>query len=244
MKNPLYKTLATQFTEAIQKGEYAVGDYLPKEIEICEKFGMSRATVRAAISILENQGLVSRKKKAGTRVESNGQNRSYNYDLSSLVDLANLAEVHVRKILSVEPIIIDKILAKTYDLPVGEHFFELESVRLASATSDQIFSYSKLYFSNIYEDAIPSIQQQSSKLMAVLLEEYSSKPIVQIEQTLQCVKLNQRVKSVFGKLENSNDSYLCITRKYYSYNQELLLVSYSIHSEQDFSYKITLSSKL
>jgi GntR family transcriptional repressor for pyruvate dehydrogenase complex len=58
--------LADQLREQILKGELPAGTDLPKERELREKAGLSRATVREALRILEGEGLIA------TRIGRNG----------------------------------------------------------------------------------------------------------------------------------------------------------------------------
>lgn len=52
----------------INDGEWPVGADIPHEFELTEEFGASRGTVRRALSALVEQGLIERRKRAGSRV--------------------------------------------------------------------------------------------------------------------------------------------------------------------------------
>ena len=52
----------------IEQPSYRNGEFLPKEVDIAEKLGVARNTVRHAISKLVNEGLLVRKKGVGTKV--------------------------------------------------------------------------------------------------------------------------------------------------------------------------------
>lgn len=241
MNLPLYKALASQLTTLIRTGHYPVGSYLPKELDMCSQFNVSRQTVRAAIAILEEQGLISRKKRAGTRVESTGLARAYRYNLGSINDLISLAESHQRKVIHCQELIVDKILHEKYGLPLGEHYISLETLRLNNDDKLGIFSYTKLFFSQKYKSIIKNIEQHPNKLIALLLEENSNTPISHINQNLQCVTLDKHQSDLLGIAEN--DVRLCITRKYFTSDDNILLMSLSIHKELDFSYNINLVNK-
>lgn len=60
--------VAEQIIEAIQKGIYKVGDKLPPEREIAEKTGVSRPSVREALSALQIVGLIESKSGDGTYI--------------------------------------------------------------------------------------------------------------------------------------------------------------------------------
>lgn len=57
-RRPAYEQVADQLREAILDGTLAVGEVLPSERELCERFGVARTTVREALRALQAQGLV------------------------------------------------------------------------------------------------------------------------------------------------------------------------------------------
>lgn len=63
---PKYIKLKKEITSLINQGEIKPGDKLPTEHELSEEFGVSRHTVRKAMNILLNEGLLSRKPGVGT----------------------------------------------------------------------------------------------------------------------------------------------------------------------------------
>ncbi|MDT3396141.1 GntR family transcriptional regulator [Streptomyces sp. B1866] len=54
----VFRQIADQLREAIDKGRYTEGDKLPSESELIEHYGVSRMTVRHALSVLQGEGLV------------------------------------------------------------------------------------------------------------------------------------------------------------------------------------------
>jgi GntR family transcriptional regulator len=65
---PLYHQLRELVTEKIESGEWEPGRQLPSEPDLAREFGVSRATVRQALQLLESQGLVERIQGKGTFV--------------------------------------------------------------------------------------------------------------------------------------------------------------------------------
>lgn len=65
---PLHVQVETLLRELIQESEYQKGKFLPPEVELASRLGISRNTVRQATNKLENEGLLIRKKGVGTRV--------------------------------------------------------------------------------------------------------------------------------------------------------------------------------
>jgi GntR family transcriptional regulator len=65
---PLYSRLATIIQNKIMSGQYEAGERLPTEDELAQNFGVSKITVRNALSILETGGLITRGRGKGTFV--------------------------------------------------------------------------------------------------------------------------------------------------------------------------------
>ena len=64
--------LAEKLAQQILKGEYAPGSILPGEMELGEKFGVSRTAVREAVKTLTAKGMVLPRPRIGTRVMPRG----------------------------------------------------------------------------------------------------------------------------------------------------------------------------
>lgn len=65
---PMYYQLKLQLQADIREGRLRPGDRLPPECELCERLGVSRPTVRQAMSELAAEGLLTRRKGKGTFV--------------------------------------------------------------------------------------------------------------------------------------------------------------------------------
>lgn len=65
---PLHAQVEQLLRQLIELPEYRDGKFLPKEIELASRLGISRNTLRQATSRLEYEGLIVRKKGSGTRV--------------------------------------------------------------------------------------------------------------------------------------------------------------------------------
>jgi len=60
--------VARRLREMIERGSLAVGTLLPSEQVLAEQFQVARATLRQAMAILAEEGLITRRRGAGTRV--------------------------------------------------------------------------------------------------------------------------------------------------------------------------------
>jgi GntR family transcriptional regulator len=71
-KVPLHKQAETYLRRLIEQEEYKKGKYLPNEVELSKQLGISRNTLRHAINKLVFEGLLIRRKGAGTKVVKKG----------------------------------------------------------------------------------------------------------------------------------------------------------------------------
>ena len=65
-RKPRYLQIAETLREEIHRGEHPVGQHLPTESALCKRFGTSRFTARAALRLIEEMGLISRRRGSGT----------------------------------------------------------------------------------------------------------------------------------------------------------------------------------
>jgi GntR family transcriptional regulator len=65
---PLYVQISENLLDKIESGELTPGDRLPSERELSETFGVNRLTLRRAFRVLEDQGLLIRRRGSGTYV--------------------------------------------------------------------------------------------------------------------------------------------------------------------------------
>jgi DNA-binding FadR family transcriptional regulator len=69
-RHSLADAVVTRLQQQLSLGIYQPGDKLPSEPELMTQFGVGRSTIREAIRILANTGLLSVRQGSGTFVES------------------------------------------------------------------------------------------------------------------------------------------------------------------------------
>ena len=63
-----YKDVKSDLLSKIIKGDWGPGDLVPNEVELAATYGCARATVNRAMRELADDGIIERRRKAGTRV--------------------------------------------------------------------------------------------------------------------------------------------------------------------------------
>ncbi|MEG1427298.1 MAG: GntR family transcriptional regulator [Oscillospiraceae bacterium] len=79
-ENAKYQQLVEDIRKKIAEGYYVQGDKLTSENKLAEEYGYSRQTVRQALGVLDNEGILTRKRGSGTYVsgESIPTKKTYN----------------------------------------------------------------------------------------------------------------------------------------------------------------------
>jgi len=130
---PLYFQIAENLKQAIDDGALKPGDRLDNELDLAERLGVSRPTVRQAVQRLVEQGLVVRRRGLGTVVAAPRILRSV--ALTSLYDdLAASGRHPATTVLAARGIQADDELAAVLGLPPGAAVLSLERLRLADGT--------------------------------------------------------------------------------------------------------------
>ena len=70
---PLYQQLADILRDQIRGGDYPPDSRIPSEHQLAAAYGIGRPTVRQAVEVLVRQGMLTRRRGAGTFVQERGQ---------------------------------------------------------------------------------------------------------------------------------------------------------------------------
>lgn len=106
-KKSLADMIAETLKQQITEGTYRVGDKLPTEPELMKTFGVGRSSIREAVKLLVNMGVVRVQQGSGTFVAVPSNNDDVNIKMST-ADRTELDEV--RKILDIA--IVEKAVAR------------------------------------------------------------------------------------------------------------------------------------
>lgn len=147
---PMYLQVVNWITSMLQTSEYDVGAKLPSEGELAHKFQLNRNTIRHAISLMVQQGLLEKRKGVGTFVKRKKPLAPVRQlgKMTSFIDdfeLDNKDSLETESItLSKEKILPSKEIADLLETAKGEYVVKIERVRTADKTP---FLYEIQYYS-------------------------------------------------------------------------------------------------
>jgi DNA-binding GntR family transcriptional regulator len=131
-RRSLRHSIADLLRERVVAGEFGAGDRLPSEPELARELGVSRSSLRAAITLLEEDGLVWRRHGSGTYVTDRPPLRndlSRNFGVSSMIESMGLEAGSVEE--SCGPEGAPAPVASALGIDVGEQVSVLRRVRTA-----------------------------------------------------------------------------------------------------------------
>lgn len=130
-KQPLYDQLFDLIHEKIDN-ELNPGDPLPSERSLCEKYGLSRTTVRLAMAELEARGLIVRKHGMGTFVADVAQEPSNLMDTYSFTEqMKSLGRNPRTEILEFEYCEAPRHIAEQLGIGLGDQTVRMSRLRMA-----------------------------------------------------------------------------------------------------------------
>lgn len=127
----LWRRIADELEQSIACGKFEPGSRLPGEVEIAERFGVNRHTVRRAIAALARRGLVRAERGSGTYIEQ----RRIPYPIRSRTRFSEIigraGHTVAGRLISHALESADDELARRLKLPRGVPVLRLELLRHA-----------------------------------------------------------------------------------------------------------------
>jgi GntR family transcriptional regulator len=129
---PLYHQLKEIFEDRIASDEWAPGELIPNELELCQQYGVSRGPVRQALDRMVQEGRLSRKQGKGTlvlppKIESE---LGGFYSFTTLIEQKGLQ--HGSRTLAFERLPASGSPARLLELPPGAFVYKIRRLRLAN----------------------------------------------------------------------------------------------------------------
>jgi GntR family transcriptional regulator len=142
-KIPLHTQVEELIRKLIELPEYRNGDFLPKEVELANRLGVSRNTIRQATNKLEYEGLLVRKKGVGTKVAqqalSTGLDHWYSFTEEMLQQGIKVENIE----LKVEKVKADEKVSRFFNIPLHRNVIKLSRLR---GTDGEPFVYFESFF--------------------------------------------------------------------------------------------------
>lgn len=234
---PRYLQLAQTLLREIEAGKYAVGTQLPTEFELCEQFGVSRATAREAVKRLVQMGLVVRQPRVGTTVKATSANAGgYRQNVADVSDLYQYATDTTLVIESSETREIDAAQATLLEASAGETWLHLRGRRHTRSLPAPI-CVTELWLHPAFR-SIQGIMGPLQHAVHAAIEQQFGEVITEVEQEIRAVVLSRAEAQALDAPVRS--PALWVARRYRNRLGQLVQLAISTHPADRFSYSTVL----
>lgn len=176
------------------------GDKLPTEEEICRVYGVSRSTVRFAIQILEQEGIVTRIRGKGTFVGAAKVKRKSEGIYSFSRQMKELNKVPSSKFIKLQKKIASRTLAKSLQINETDMVFSISRIRCADGIP-VIFETTYIPVQVLPRLSVKEIESDS--LYEILKNTGGIIPHI-AEETFESIVLNHKLCKILAcRLESS-----------------------------------------
>jgi GntR family transcriptional regulator len=237
MSEARYATLARDLQAAISAGRLEAGSVLPGEHELAEAHGVSRGTVRAALDLLERDGVVERRRGIGTRILQSRPAIGFGQTMQSIDGLIHYAKSTRRVVDRVQEIVLDTDLAAVIGAQPGSRWWRIENRRIDDARPDRPICASDAYVARKLSEVRAHLSDEKTALCD-LLATHCGVRVESIDQELQGALVPddfaEKLVTVAGA------PALRVLRRYRDASGWIFLVTVGIHPADRFSYRMRL----
>lgn len=231
-----YLQVARALRKEIVDGVYPVGSQLPTEHELCERFEVSRYTVREALRRLRDDNLVTSRPRAGTTVAPRASTSTYAQDVVSIDDLLAFATGAQFTIESNAMVTIDGELAERTGLPLGEQWLAVRGYRQADDDSAPVCRTE--YYINRSFAGVGRLLQRHSGPIFPLIEDLFGVSIVEVHQEITAIVTSPELAA--GLKVTAGSPALQMQRTYTTSDGEIAQVTVNTHPADRFRHAMTM----
>ncbi|GIX32260.1 MAG: transcriptional regulator [Lysobacterales bacterium] len=236
-RKPRYLRLADRLIAGIRSGEFAVGDLLPTELELCREFGVSRHTAREGLRLLEQMGLIERRRGAGTRVIARHSPVQYRQTVQSIDDLLQYGAATRLELIDTVLESADPLLAGRVGVESGSVLIRLRGLRRPRDGGLPI-AYTEVWIPRPRGRLGDRLLDPTDAIYA-LMDLLNLRHLVRVEQLIEAESLSSDRAQALGVEPGS--PALRFTRRYFGQGERLLAHAESSHPAGRFSYRTVLS---
>ncbi|AKS36296.1 GntR family transcriptional regulator [Mycolicibacterium goodii] len=231
-----YLQVARTLRKEIVDGVYPVGSQLPTEHELCERFEVSRYTIREALRRLREDNLVASRPRAGTMVVPRPTTNSYAQDVMSINDLLAFATGAQFTIESNAMVTVDDEIAERTGLPVGEQWLAVRGHRQAAGDAPPVCRTE--YYINRSFAAVGRLLQRHTGPIFPLIEDLFGVSIVEVHQQITAVLIDAELAELLKV--SPGGAALQMQRTYTTSDGEIAQVTVNTHPADRFRHSMTM----
>jgi GntR family transcriptional regulator len=224
----------------IAAGLFPLGSLLPPEAALCERFGVSRATVREALRQLSEMGIVNTSHGIGTRVEAIEAHGNYVLSVESMSDLMQYGAQTLLQVLDKHAIAASMEDALRLGCAPGDRWIRLRALRMLSRDEKHPISFSEILIDERFAD----VASETSPTVSFykLIGERHGEQVASLDQEISAVDIAPDVAMKLGVEPGS--SGLQVIRRFVGRDGRPFEITINTHPKNRFSYRLHLNRAL
>lgn len=233
---PRYLQIMLTLRDRIQAGTYPVQTLMSTEAELCAEFAVSRYTVREALRRLTEQGLVVRRKGAGTLVISAEARPVFSHSMRSLTELFEYALTTTFEIETIARSRVSEMEAERLGCPAGEEWLRVTGLRRVRP-SGQPICHTTVLVHDRFAWLAPEMPGCRGPIYA-LVERRAGVPVAEAVQTARAMSMPPEIAARLG--EKPGGCAMRMERRYLDAAGDTMLMSLNLHPAGRFSYSMRI----
>lgn len=229
-----YRQITSILVSEIQDEVWTTSNAFPTEMELVDRFGVGRNTVREALRELQELGYIRRRHGARSVLASATPENAFVNSVRSAEELLDYAKTTKSTLLTTETIRVDSALARRLGMTLGTEWLRLGLLRSRDGQSAP-FCYSEVYIASAYSDVVEHFGSEAELFR--LIEKRYKLVICRIEQEIEASLVDANIASRLNVQVGS--ASLRVHTKFFSSDDELVEVGV-VHFPAS-RYKVRLS---
>jgi len=217
---PRYQAVKDYILAGIRSGEFPEGGRIPPELELTERFGVSRMTVNRALRELVAEGVLLRRQGVGTFVSGIKAE-------SPLLEIRNIADevrarhhVYSNRLLVMEGVRADAEIAARLGVAQGDDAWHSQLLHLENGIPVQLEDrYVRKDLAPDYGEQDFSVQTPNSYLSSLF-------PLSDLEHIVEAILPNERIRQLLAM--DRQEPCLLVKRRTWS-GQRLISCAFLYH---------------
>lgn len=187
-----YRQIAETLVREIGGGRWAVGEAIPTEMQLVERFGAGRNTVREALRELTVRGYIERRRGARSILRSTSPEGAFVNSVRSVEQLLDYATFGKATLLVSETVRIDKALADRLDNVPDTEWVRVGILRRRDEGEDP-FCYSEIYLDPKFGDIVAEIGKETR--LFPLIEKHHGIVLRRVLQDIEAAAADANIAS-------------------------------------------------
>lgn len=230
---PRYRQIADELLGQLRGGMHPIGAMLPTETELCALYGASRHTIREALRLVEEAGLVSRRQGSGTSVIAHETRGRFVQDITSMGGLLQYPEETRLTVLLARETQLDGETAAVLGAAEDETWLRIESLRRVRITTAPI-CFTTVLIPIEYAAVVEEIGVDHGPVYS-LVEKRFGVQLASVEVDLTAGGVPESQAALLDCEPGA--PALIIRRRYMDQNQRVFEMSEACHPAPRFTYR-------